>query len=160
MAHSNYELSIDREAYDRVSRSPNTDVEFHGHEVSFDITGESVEDFLANVMSDPVEFTYFAGMESEGGSVSSVKADRTDYIFSATPTPENRNRFQVDHMQYIEETAKAEGEFSDWYIEGEGQAQELDDAIEKAESRTSLGIVTPEGERIPEDQISDYLEGY
>jgi hypothetical protein len=160
MAHSNYELSIDREAYERVSRSPNTDAESHGHVVSFDITGESVEDFLANVISAPVKFTYFSGALFEDEPVSMDSGDRTDYIFSATPTPQNRNRFQVDHMQYIEETARAEGEFSDWYIEGEGQAKELDDAIEKAESRTSLGILTPEGERIPEDQISDYLEGY
>jgi hypothetical protein len=167
MLHSNYELSIDREAYDRVSRSPNTDVEFHGHKVSFDITGESVDDFLANVISDPVDFTYFAGMESEDGFVQRMNASRTDHVSYATPTPdnrsttpENRSKFRVDDMRDIEQTARAKGEFSDWYIEGEGQAQELDDAIEKAESRTSLGILTPEGDRVPEGQISDYLEGY
>ncbi|MFB6292032.1 MAG: hypothetical protein ABEI58_01405 [Candidatus Nanohaloarchaea archaeon] len=158
--HSGFQINIDRDVYERLDRSPDSEVDYYGHKVEFDITGGSLEEFYAQLLRDHVDFTYTVGIDDPEGDLVMVKTEHTISTPEALPAPKCRNDFHTGNMRYIEETARAEGEFENWYIQGEGQGQSLSEAIEEAETRTSLGIETPEGMRVDESRVSDYLDGY
>lgn len=115
---------------------------------------------MAEILRGNVDFTYLVGAnDPDVEDVDWVRDKVTVHAPDAFPAP-NHNDFHIRNMRYIEQTAQEEGEFSNWYIQAEGQGQELSEAIEEAEQRTELGIETPSGSRIPESQISNYLDSY
>lgn len=147
-----------------------------GYHVDVDITGETVEDFFRNLITEPVEIGYSGVSDTgeldipenvrdeiealedfEDQEVEYQETEITKSVRSAVPVPNVPPNYNPGWMVWAQDQLEQDGFETEFYIEGEGQAAELTETLEETGYNMEMGIEINGEERYSLSELNEVL---
>lgn len=127
-----------------------------GYHAEYDITGESLDDFIENLFNRSVEIGV-SGQTTEGENNKFASYGQTYFIQEAIPHL-GVAQMNLRWFNWAVEQAEEMGYEPNFYIEGEGQGSSLNQAIDSLERNSEMGMELEENGETVRYSIQDLEE--